>query len=105
MDITEQSVALITGGASATYGADAVGGVVNFILKKNFQGFQLDGQYGISQRGDAKEYQIGGLLGTNFAGWDQDDGIVAAVESLPIPPVDRAAILGDNARRLFRIAA
>jgi iron complex outermembrane receptor protein len=62
-----ERVEVITGGASATYGADAVGGVVNFILKKNFQGLQVDGQYGISQRGDAKEYQLGALLGMNFA--------------------------------------
>ena len=33
-------VEIITGGASATYGADAIGGVTNFILKKNFQGAQ-----------------------------------------------------------------
>jgi aminocarboxymuconate-semialdehyde decarboxylase len=45
------------------------------------------------------------LLGTNFAGWDQDDGIVASVEALPIADADRDAILGGNARRLFRVAA
>ena len=45
-------VEIITGGASATYGADAVGGVVNFILKKNFQGLELDGSAGISEIGD-----------------------------------------------------
>jgi aminocarboxymuconate-semialdehyde decarboxylase len=45
------------------------------------------------------------LLGTNFAGWDQDDTIVASVEALPIPPADRDLILADNARRLFRIRA
>ncbi|HWJ69730.1 MAG TPA: TonB-dependent receptor [Sphingobium sp.] len=62
-----ERVEIITGGASATYGADAVGGVVNFILKKNFQGLQLDGQIGISQRGDGREFTLSGIMGTNFA--------------------------------------
>src|SRR6185312_3240492 len=39
-------VDVITGGASATYGSDAVAGVINFILKKNFEGFQVDYQIG-----------------------------------------------------------
>jgi outer membrane receptor protein involved in Fe transport len=62
-----ERVEVISGGASATYGADAVGGVVNFILKKNFEGLQLDARYGITERGDGQEYQIGGLMGTNFS--------------------------------------
>jgi outer membrane receptor protein involved in Fe transport len=62
-----ERVEIISGGASSTYGADAVGGVVNFILKKNVKGIQLDGQYGLSQRGDAKEYKISGIMGTDFA--------------------------------------
>ncbi|MCW2397172.1 outer membrane receptor protein involved in Fe transport [Sphingobium sp. B2D3C] len=64
-----ERVEIITGGASATYGADAVGGVVNFILKKNFQGLQFDTQMGISQRGDGREFSISGIMGANF-----DDG-------------------------------
>jgi iron complex outermembrane recepter protein len=62
-----ERVEIISGGASSTYGADAVGGVVNFILKKNFQGAEFSAQYGISERGDGQEYTISGLLGTNFA--------------------------------------
>ena len=62
-----ERVEIISGGASSTYGADAVGGVVNFILKKNFQGIMLDGQMGISQRGDGQEYKISGIMGTDFA--------------------------------------
>jgi len=62
-----ERVEVITGGASATYGADAVAGVTNFILKKNFQGLTLDGRIGISERGDGQEYQISGLMGTDFA--------------------------------------
>jgi iron complex outermembrane recepter protein len=39
-------VEVVTGGASAVYGSDAVAGVVNFIMKRDFQGLQVDGQYG-----------------------------------------------------------
>lgn len=62
-------VEIITGGASATYGADAVAGVTNFILKKNFRGVELDGSSSISQAGDGFEYQLSGIMGTDF-----DDG-------------------------------
>src|SRR6478735_8421864 len=61
-----ERVEVISGGASATYGADAVAGVTNFILKKNFQGLELDGQIGISQEGDGLEYQFSGIMGTDF---------------------------------------
>jgi outer membrane receptor protein involved in Fe transport len=60
-------VETITGGASATYGADAVAGVTNFIMKKNFRGAQLDGQMSVTQRGDGFEYQLGGIIGSDFA--------------------------------------
>lgn len=62
-----ERVEIITGGASSTYGADAVGGVVNFILKKNFQGMEISGQYGASERGDGEEFTIDGIMGTDFA--------------------------------------
>lgn len=64
-----ERVEVISGGASSTYGADAVGGVVNFILKKNFQGLEVDGQVGITQRGDGLEYRLSSFMGANF-----DDG-------------------------------
>ncbi len=64
-----QRVEVISGGASATYGADAVAGVTNFILKKDFQGLELDAQMGITEHGDGFEYQISGIMGADF-----DDG-------------------------------
>ena len=64
-----QRVEIISGGASAVYGADAVGGVVNFILKDNFEGFEFDARYGLSEIGDNQEFQVSGLFGANF-----DDG-------------------------------
>jgi iron complex outermembrane recepter protein len=59
-------VEIITGGASATYGADAIGGVTNFILKKNFQGVQIDAQDGITQAGDGNEARVSALMGTKI---------------------------------------
>jgi iron complex outermembrane receptor protein len=47
-----ERVELLTGGASATYGSDAVAGVVNIILKRNFNGILLDGSSGRSTKGD-----------------------------------------------------
>ncbi|HEY0650060.1 TonB-dependent receptor plug domain-containing protein [Phenylobacterium sp.] len=44
-----QRVDVLTGGASAVYGADAVGGVVNFIMTRNFEGVRVDAQYGLYQ--------------------------------------------------------
>ncbi len=37
---------MVTGGASAVYGSDAMAGVVNFIMKRDFEGIQIDGQFG-----------------------------------------------------------
>ena len=61
------NVEIITGGAGATYGADAVAGVVNFKLKKNYQGVTVDVQSGETFRGDGAQTQISALLGSNFA--------------------------------------
>jgi outer membrane receptor protein involved in Fe transport len=60
-------IEVITGGAAAVYGADAVTGVVNVTLKSNVQGIQLTGRSGISSRGDAASYSLGALVGSKFA--------------------------------------
>lgn len=65
-DLVER-VDVLTGGVSAIYGADGVSGVVNFILKKDFEGLNLRAQNGISQRGDAGERFIAATAGKNFA--------------------------------------
>jgi outer membrane receptor protein involved in Fe transport len=51
-----ERVEVVTGGASATYGSDAIAGVVNFIMKKNFQGVQVDGQYGFAQHNEHNSF-------------------------------------------------
>ncbi|MBL8343785.1 MAG: TonB-dependent receptor [Rubrivivax sp.] len=50
-----ERVEILTGGASATYGSDAMAGVVNIILKKAFTGVTIDVQYGESEKGDDKK--------------------------------------------------
>jgi outer membrane receptor protein involved in Fe transport len=62
-----ERVEIITGGASAVYGADAMGGVTNFIMKKNYQGVQLDVQDGMTQAGDGNELRASALMGTKFS--------------------------------------
>lgn len=54
-----ERIELLTGGASSVYGSDAVAGVVNIILKRNFEGFLLDTAYGISEEGDNQLRRIG----------------------------------------------
>jgi len=62
-----QRVEIISGGASAVYGADAVGGVVNFILKDDFEGASIDIRFGDTQHGGNQEITVSGLLGLNAA--------------------------------------
>jgi len=54
-----QRVEVVTGGASAVYGSDAVSGVANFILDKHFQGLKGQFQGGISTYGDARSFRLG----------------------------------------------
>ena len=61
-----QRVDVVTGGASAVYGSDAVSGVVNFITDRKYNGVRADIQKGISQRGDAPEFRIGVAAGHQF---------------------------------------
>jgi outer membrane receptor protein involved in Fe transport len=59
---------VVTGGASASWGSDAVAGVVNLILNNRLQGVQGNIQGGISDYGDAKTYAFSLAAGTSFAG-------------------------------------
>lgn len=72
-----QNIEVITGGASATYGSDALAGVTNFILKPNFSGVQFDVQYGVSDREDGETDSVSLTMGG-----DLDDGKGNAVLSL-----------------------
>jgi iron complex outermembrane recepter protein len=68
------SVEIVQAGGAVVYGSDAIAGVVNYILRRDFSGIELDAQAGISSRGDYPEYSLRGTVGQNFAG---DRGNVA----------------------------
>ena len=63
-----ERVDLLTGGASAIYGSDAVSGVVNFIIKDDFEGQEYTVQTGMSGEGDGEEFFASALYGRNFDG-------------------------------------
>ncbi len=63
-----ERVEVITGGASAVYGSDAISGVVNFILKDDFEGLEANiGYESTMEHGDAEYYNADLTIGTNFA--------------------------------------
>lgn len=63
-----QRVEVVTAGASAAYGSDAIAGVVNFVLNKKFTGLTGSAQYGISGRGDNANYKFGAAGGFDVLG-------------------------------------
>lgn len=64
-DLIER-VDVVTGGSSAVYGSDAIAGVVNFVLRNNFEGIRARGQAGISDEGDRGIYFASLTAGQNF---------------------------------------
>ncbi len=64
-DLVER-IDVVTGGNSAVYGSDAIAGVVNFVLKKDFEGMHFRAQGGNSSEGDSGDYYASLLAGTNF---------------------------------------
>lgn len=61
-----ESVEIISGGASAVYGADALAGVTNFKLKNNFEGIDLQVRSAITEQGDGEENRVSMLLGSSL---------------------------------------
>ncbi len=80
-----ERVEVITGGASSVYGADAVAGVVNFILKKDFQGLDLDIQTGSMQNGEGAETRASALFGVSSA--DERANIMVGMELARRQPI------------------
>ncbi|HUE79811.1 MAG TPA: TonB-dependent receptor [Sphingomicrobium sp.] len=96
-------IEILRDGASSTYGADAIAGVINVITKREIQGLHLNGSYGISERGDAEErrfdisYGVGDLArdGYNFyiSGEYQDqDGLFMRDRGFPFNTQDLSSI-------------
>lgn len=106
-------VEVITGGASAAYGSDAVAGVANFILKKNIEGIIGSVQYGFAEEGDSAGPTVNLAAGASFAdgrghvtaGFDySDNNGIGAIDSRPWGRV-LPAIVSGGAGRTGDIAA
>jgi outer membrane receptor protein involved in Fe transport len=90
-----ERIETIAVGGAPIYGADAISGTINVILKSDFEGIEVDGQYGISSRGDASNYRFRALAGTNFAGgrgnitvageYNKGDGLVFNDRDILVP--------------------
>ncbi|WP_237452011.1 TonB-dependent receptor domain-containing protein [Qipengyuania algicida] len=59
---------VVSVGGAPIYGSDAIAGTVNVILKKDYQGLSVSGSYGLAEAGDAPDYNVSLLAGTNFDG-------------------------------------
>jgi iron complex outermembrane receptor protein len=92
-------------GASATYGSDAIAGVINVITKREIQGIHGNGSFGISQEGDAKEYRFsvsGGVGSLSDDGyniyanveWQKNDSLYSRARGYPFNTGDLSGICG-----------
>ena len=90
---------ILTGGATTTYGADAISGVVNFVTKRDFEGFEGNVSQQITERGDGNVFRIDATIGANF-----DDGRGNAVLSIGYQNQD-AVYQGDRDFSLFNIGS
>jgi len=100
-------IEILRDGASSTYGADAIAGVINIITKKEIQGLHLNGSYGISQEGDAEEIRADATWGYgdldedgfNFyvsGEWQKQDALYARDREYPFSTADWTNICGDT---------
>jgi len=89
-----ERIDILPDSASATYGADAVGGVVNFILRKNFDGAETIVRGGSGTRGDLQEYLFSQTLGKT---WDGGSGLIAFefYDRGSLPAADRTYAVSD----------
>lgn len=87
-----QRIETVSIGGAPVYGSDAIAGTVNIILKQDYSGFDVDGQAGISQRGDLGNQRVRALIGHNFgdgrgnitvnAEYNHDDGLLGNRRSI-----------------------
>jgi iron complex outermembrane receptor protein len=78
-----ERIEVITDGASALYGSDAVGGVANIILRRDYEGLQASARVGASTNGGNVQQQYSGMGGTRWAG----GGFMAALDYSKVTPI------------------
>jgi outer membrane receptor protein involved in Fe transport len=93
-------VETVTGGASASYGTDAVSGVVNFILDTDYSGFKLHSQAGSTASGDGESFEIGGAFGADIG---ERMHIIGSLETFSTDAIDTFDALQD--RSFYRQSA
>src|SRR5688572_19482101 len=89
-----RSVEVVTGGASASYGTDAVAGVVNFILDTDFDGYKGHAQMGATRYGDGDTYEAGFAFGT---GLGANGRLIGSLELFNVDPISDFDALQDRA--------
>jgi outer membrane receptor protein involved in Fe transport len=85
---------VLTVGGAVAYGSDAVAGVVNLILRDDYEGISITATSGISEQGDAFNYRLAGVAGMNFAG---DRGNIA----VSLETVFDQGVQGNQRREFF----
>ena len=79
-----RSVEVVTGGASASYGTDAVAGVVNFMLDTDFEGFKGHAQMGETSYGDGETYEAGFAFGFGIG---ERGHLIGSIEKFNVDPI------------------
>ena len=79
-----RSVEVVTGGASASYGTDAVAGVVNFMLDTDFDGFKGHAQMGETSYGDGETYEAGFAFGFDIG---ERGHLIGSIEKFNVDPI------------------
>ncbi|MDJ0709490.1 MAG: TonB-dependent receptor [Woeseiaceae bacterium] len=92
---------IITGGASAVYGSDAISGALNFILKRDFEGVDLQGNYSVTEEGDGDNQTLSLTVGSNVAdgrgnvvlglNWTERDAVLLGQRPLGLLGIDTAS--------------
>ncbi len=98
-ELLVQRVDVVTGGASAAYGSDAVSGVINYVTDNKFEGVRANAQYGVSNYGDDASVKFGVAGGTSFA--DGRGHIVISLEHFKVNGIPSLADRPDSRRGGF----
>ncbi|MFZ9585604.1 MAG: TonB-dependent receptor plug domain-containing protein, partial [Pseudohongiellaceae bacterium] len=88
-----KTVDVVTGGASAAYGADALAGVVNFVLDREFQGFKSNVSTGITERGDGQNWSMSVAGGRQFG---ERLNVIGSIEAQRVHDIYRSPYDLDN---------
>ena len=81
-----KTVDVVTGGASAAYGADALGGVTNFVLDREFEGLKIQAGTGVSEEGDGQRWNLNVAGGTQIG---DKLNVIGSMQAMEIKQINR----------------